>query len=132
MRHIFSDILRIERKHSRKVALKNDATWKKKARWVLDAGARIISIGQEISQPLPILEPVAIEPSDGQYIRHIYLLHKSLCIGNQLVEQRDALGIDDRFWFIRIHRGRHAADKIGLGVRVFASQNCVDANELAL
>ena len=118
--------------HLGKIASENYALGEEEAGGILEATHCVVAVGHVIAKALAVGKPISIESGDGQHIRQINLAHESLPVLHQLVQQRDALRIDGCLRLIAIDRCRHAADQIGLRMRVLSAENSLNANEFPL
>jgi hypothetical protein len=90
-----------------------------------------VAVGQKVADALTQASPVLVKGGNQQQVGDVDLFDKLPRLSRQRPELSDALRIDGVL-FGWVHGHRHATHQIGLGMRVFASQQGVDLDDLAL
>ena len=118
--------------HRGKIAAQHHAAREEEIRRIVDAARRKIAVGHEVAEAFAVAEPLLIEAGDGEDVGNVDLLHKSFGASRKLIEERDALRIDNRFRLVAIDCGSHPTHQIRLQVWIFTAQDRVDANKIPL
>ena len=124
---MLGDLLVIERINLAQV-LVQDVSLREELRAVF---VREFAVGQVIPHPAADGGPIQVERRNRQHIGQVHLVHEFLGGVEEAFEHGNRIGVDGRLAG-RVNRRRHAADQVGLQVRVFGTKQGVRADDIPL